>query len=101
MVFGNIKKIDSQERLKKSVQDEFTYFALKDEILEQYGLSKRPCPVRFFVLEGVFTKGTIEFTTLAEECIAYRQQYPENKQDVAELLLRLCYLADLNAGQAV
>ena len=101
MEIGNRKKTSSQEILDKSVQDEFMYFSFKDKMLEQYGLPKQPCPIRFYVLESVLAQGTIEFSLLADECIAYCQQYPEKKQDVAGLLVRLCYLAGLNADQAV
>ena len=42
----------------------------------------------------------MEFPLLADECIAYHSQYPENQPDIKPLLIRLCYIAGVNVGRA-
>ena len=100
MAFWNRKKSEIKETSNESSGDEFTFFALKDEVLEQYGLPKQPCPVRLSILENVFSKGALEFAILADECNTYYCQHPENQADIKPLLVRLCYIAGVNAGQA-
>ncbi len=100
MASENRKKLKSKKTSDKSAQTEFTFIKLKDDVIEKHGLPKLPCPVRVSVLERILTKGSIEFPVLADECIAYCHQNPDNQADYTDLLVRLCYLAGINFGQA-
>jgi len=81
-------------------QDSFTFLTLQDEILEEYGLPDHPCPIRVSVFKGGLESGELEFSMLADECLAYFEQHPEHQLKISKLLVRLCYLAGVTAGQA-
>jgi tetratricopeptide (TPR) repeat protein len=79
--------------------DEFIFVTLTDKFLEQFDIPKQPCPLRTSTFENALPEGVFDFSLLADECILYHKQHPENQPDVRPLLARLCNIAGVNAGQ--
>jgi ADP-ribosyl-[dinitrogen reductase] hydrolase len=78
---------------------DFTLLKFNDEVLQQYGLTDLPCPVRVEILDQVLAGG-IQLTLLADECELFLEQRPESKEMFAKLYARLNYIAGVIAGQS-
>lgn len=82
-----------------SASDQFILLEFDDQVNSKYQLPNKLLPVRISVLENSSLKDNIQFSVLADECIAYCRKYPEKILDFKNLLVRLCYLAGLDAGK--
>lgn len=99
MTIINQNKTTGNDASDKSSQNGFTFLELKKEFLNQYELPEQSFPVRISALENFVSKGTMEIPFLADECMTYCQQHPEDKKNFRNTLVRLCYLAGIIVGR--
>ena len=83
----------------RSNPETFVFFTLKDNFLKQYGLPKKQCPIRPYVLEKLLLNGTLELSRLADECYLYCEQNQDERIEFKDLLVRLSYVAGIIAGK--
>ncbi|RJX20425.1 MAG: hypothetical protein C4575_06715 [Desulforudis sp.] len=90
----------NEQSKSDSPQDDFVFFAFREEFLRQHDLPQQPCPVRMSVLEESLANDSLTVTKLADECILYTRQQADRKGEISTLLERLCHAAGIIVGRA-